>query len=258
MNLRNGQHTMAKNNYYYVEAQVAIRNALGDLGYSENVYQTMQPDLHRWATEAQDLIIRNKSSLPLIKAKFLSQNNQIRNEPDFQILENISIGGHTVPLNQTSKSTPLVSTGAPLRRIGQWGGYPGVLTNPEWVGCDRLTFRISQYAITFSPNIPDGTEVDVEYLCKPSADDGYPMIINRCARAIAYYIEAKICKRLMDSRYEDCMKEWYPACIQARAEINEMTQEEKMAIGGMYMGYGRRNRRGWGWGWGGGWGYGRW
>ena len=245
---------MAKNNYYYVEAQVAIRNALGNLGYSENIYQTMQPDCHRWATEAQDLIIRNKSSLPLIKGKFLTKNNQIKNEPDFQILENISICGFTVPINQTSKSTPLVTVGSPTRGCGLWGGYPGVLTNPEWIGCEGLTYRIGQYAITFSPNVPDGTTVDVDYLCKPTAEDGYPMIINRCARAIAYYIGSQICERLLDPRAESQEKKWLPACIQARAEINEMTQEEKLAIGAMYMGYGNRNRRGWGYGWGnGGW-----
>ena len=88
---------MAKNNIIFMSPLFAVKSALENLGYSENIMQTMESALVRWSAEAQDLIYKQPGGSPIIKETRLTLNNQIRNTPDFQQLESIFIGGSPVP-----------------------------------------------------------------------------------------------------------------------------------------------------------------
>lgn len=208
---------MGKNNIFYDSPKIAVRSAMGNLGYGGTEYQTIESDMIRWTAEAQDLIIRNKVSLPMVEETILSLNNQIHNSRDFKILENININGVTVPYSNQSHSSPLVRMGSAPYRCGQ---------HPH-----RITFAINRYAITFSPAIDDDTPVTVQFLCKPMDEEGWPMVIDICLRAISHYVGYMLCTRLKDPRAKEQYAVWLTACRQARAEVNTKSQEELMELG---------------------------
>jgi hypothetical protein len=207
---------------------VAIKSALENLGYSENIMQTQESALVRWSAEAQDLVFKQPGGSPMLIETRLTLNNQIRNSPDFQVLEDIHIGGRSIRYNRNSRSTPHVRMGIEYTNRGFNEGH---------------SFVITQEYITFTPAIADNTPVQIQYLLKPVDDDGYPMIISLCERAIAYYIGWKICVRERDDRKDDQYAQWLKACKQSRHDINEFTNEEILSLGRAYMGV--RNRRRW-------------
>jgi hypothetical protein len=229
---------MAKNNIIYIPCQTAIRSAFGNLGYSENIFQIAEEDLVRWTAEAQDLIWKQAGGYPMVEETKLTYNSQIRNSPDFEVLESIFIGNQNVRYNRNSRTTPYVRQGI------NWYGNNGNAENGNGY-YEGHSFRITKEYITFSPNIADNTPVRIQYLVKPTDDDGYPMIISLCERAIAYYVGWKICVRERDDRKDDQYAQWLKACKQSRHDINEFTNEEIQSLGAAYMGV--RNRRRW-WG----------
>jgi len=222
---------MAKNNIIYMPCQTAILSALENLGYSENVMQTMESALVRWSAEAEDLIDKRPGAYPKLIDTRLTLNNQIRNTPDFLTLESLKIGDRFVEYDRNIRSTPHVRMGIE----NNWG-YNGNYY-------EGLKYQLTKEFITFTPNIADNTPVTIEYLVRPSDDDGYPMIRNLCERADSYYIGWKLCIRERDDRAQDQYAQWLKSCKQSRADLNAFTNEEIMNIGKAYMGV--RNRRRW-------------
>lgn len=221
----NGKLRMGHNINFYISPQTAIRNALGNLGLTGQ-YRTMIPDLIRWTAEAQNLIANNRQSLPMVTEEIIVYNNQIPLRKDFSKLENITINGVPVTYSNQSNSSPLVTMGSPTRTSG-----------PHPLG---ISFQVTQYYITFDPFAEDGTVATLQYLCLPSDEDGFPMIIESSARAIGIYVGYMLCKRLRDNRSDGEYKSWLFAVRQARATINEMTQEQLENIGAAYIGYGEQ------------------
>lgn len=107
---------------------------------------------------------------------------------------------------------------------------------PNLNGIQALGVRIDQRVCTFTPVVPDGTSVTVEYSSiRLEGEDGYPMMFEEHQYAISMFLQYKIYV-LTDQPMlaEKARILWLRECMQARARTNKLTLAEIAAMGGVW------------------------
>lgn len=200
----------------YVSPLEPIRSGLGDIGY-KTLYQTLKPDLIRWTAEASDFISEKQRVYKTGEQDFEVNNNQIAWCKEFKLLECLSINGVPLTLKRDINCDSLCTSNC--RRI--------------CCGNDR-TFSLDECYATFDPPLANGSLVHGVFLKRPMGADGFPLVHDACKVAVAEYVKWKVCFLKADPRATSCERRWYLLCVQARAKVNAITNEQLQAIGLMW------------------------
>lgn len=200
----------------YVSPLEPLRSALGDIGY-KSLYQTLEPDMIRWTAEASDFIAENKKVYQSAEDDFVIKNNQLAWCKEFKMLECLSINGVPLTLKQGPGCETLCTDNC----------------RSVCCGSDR-TFSLNECYATFEPPLVDGSIVHGVFLKRPMGADGYPLVNDACKVAVAEYVKWKVCFLKADPRAASCEKRWYVLCVQARAKVNAITDEQLQEIGLMW------------------------
>lgn len=216
----------------YVSPYTAIRSALGKIGYVDAM-QTMQPDLIEWSVEAQDMISRLRTFTDLNCEPIQVCNNKIMLPIEMQLINCASANG--VPMTFLN--------------------LPGC--------CDRLTpksinrccnspqgFYLDECYMHFKPVLNDGVWIKIDGLKRPIGEDGYPLIVDVCVQAVSEYIASMMCARFRDNRFDLWDRKWKRHCVQARAELNRLGQQQIQDLGFLYHSVPVRASFGYAWGYG--------
>jgi hypothetical protein len=198
-----------------ISSFIPIRSALVNL-QRENLIQTIEEDLIRWAMEAEAKI--NTGSWLEQKSVCLhTSNNQVCLPTDYKMLVCMKVNAI----------------------------YPTIINRVQCRcvdACLNLTScaidiqaKIGQKTITFMPTQDDNVPVYLDYMALAVEEEtGYPMIDEDHAYAVSLFIQKQILYRDNDlSRYNITDGEWKLACGQARAATNSklLTQDQLNEIG---------------------------
>lgn len=199
----------------FVSPLQAIRSALAKIGYND-LPQSLQPELIEWAIEASDMICKPKT--------FKIESD------DFVVCGNkIQLGQQVLLVNCASYN------GQPMELISNRGCSNRCTQNSKNRCCrSNQKFYLDECYIHFKPTLEDGSVVHVEWLQRAYAADGYPLILDNCNMAISEYIASIICARFNDNRYALWDSKWQKHCLQARAEVNRITQAQVEALGFLF------------------------
>lgn len=202
----------------YVSPLQAIRSALGDLGFG-SLMQTLEPDLIRWAIEAQDLISKKKTFIYSEPTNYTVENNKIALCADALMIESVCMGGRPLTYNPTLSCGGMCTDNCKSMCVG-----------------NAQEFYVDECYVHFNPPVADGTPIEMVTMERPMGDDGYPLVIDSCMLAVAEYEKWKICFRQKDERYKECEQRWYVLCRQARAELNKYSQKQIENLGKIWSG----------------------
>jgi hypothetical protein len=111
------------------------------------------------------------------------------------------------------------------------------ITCPNANGVAGLSMRIDQRIVTFSPAVPDGQPVTVEYQSiRLEGEDGYPMIYDEHQYAISMFLQYKIYATIKPNETLSQVRklEWSRECLQARARTNQLTPEQMASLGSVW------------------------
>ncbi len=200
----------------FIPCQVAIRQALGGLGYGDS-YQTMQPDLIAWVADAMDLISRLKTYTDLPCGNYTTCNNKIELPLEMALITCVTVNGK------------------PMTYLPTKGCNKVTNNSPNRCDCGAQGFYIDECYMHFTPAIADGVEINVGGLGRPMDVDGFPLIPEVAILAISEYVSARICLRFRDSRYNEFQRLWEKHCLRARAELNQMSNEQVRELGYRYL-----------------------
>lgn len=200
----------------YVSPLEAIRSALGDLGYKA-LYQTLEPDLIRWTAEASDFVSEKQRVYQPAEDDFEVNNNQIAWCKEFKMLECLSINGVPLTLKRDVNCNNLCTNDCLSVCCG-----------------NSQEFSLNECYATFDPVLADGSIVHGVFLKRPMGADGYPLVHDACKIAVSEYVKWKVCFLKADPRATSCEGRWYKLCVQARAKVNAITNEQLQEIGLMW------------------------
>ena len=199
----------------FVSPKQAIRTALGKIGYAD-LMQTLQDELIEWSIEASDMISKPKT-FKIVSDEFTVCGNKI------ELCQNVLL------VNCASYR------GQPMELISN-KGCSGRCTGNSKNRCCRSNqqFYLDESYMHFKPSIEDGEIVHVEYLQRAYGADGYPLILDSCNMAISEYVASIVCARFKDNAYALWNEKWERHVVQARAELNRITQAQVEALGFLY------------------------
>jgi len=216
----------------YVSPYTAIRSALGKCGFAD-LMQTLQPDLIEWCVEASDMISRLKTFTNLNCEPIEVCNNKIMLPIEMQMLNCASVNG----ANMTYLSSP--------------GCSDNLTANSPCRCCNSAQgFYLDECYMHFKPTLADGTLVKIDGLKRPIGEDGYPLIADVCVQAISEYVCSMVCLRFNDNRYVVWDAKWKRHCVQARAELNRLSQKQISDLGFLFCSVPVKASFGYGWGYG--------
>lgn len=198
-----------------ISALVPVRSALVNL-QRDDLAQTLQEDLIRWAMEAEAKI--NTGS-------WLEQKSVCLHTSDSQVC--LPNGFKVLVCLKINATYPTI-----INRI-QCRCSNGCV-NASVLACD-IQAKVGSKMISFSPMQEESSPVYLDYLALAIEEEtGYPMVDEDHALAISLYIQKQILYRDNDlSRYNITDGEWSKACGQARAVTNSkiLTQDQMNEIG---------------------------
>lgn len=200
----------------YVSGQVAVRQAIGQVGYADS-YQTMKPDFDSWIADACDKITRLKTYKELGCKEYEVCDNQIELPMQMTLITCASFNGLDMnPLGTSGcEQTPRNS----VNRCS--AAAQGFLLN----GC----------YMSFKPAIANGAIITVDGLARPLDDEGCPLIQECCISAISDYLCSRLCLRFRDNRYNEFKDLWKHSCVQARAQLNQFSNKQIRDLGFRYL-----------------------
>lgn len=216
----------------YISPKEAIRVALGKLGYS-NLWQQLEPDLVMWAMFAANKIDNDKV-MKAVTVEATVEDNRVPHCQEFKAVECVKKGGCALTLRMTKDCETCVTRNCRTTCCGNPYGQ---------------TFTVNECFIQFSPALTDGTELEITYLTRPIAEDGYPAVPDVATEAIAQYVMWQLLFRDSDPRTMAAEQRWYQLLRQVQKQFNGYTQQQIEAIGLIWRGIGSGwvgARYGWG------------
>lgn len=199
----------------FVSPKQAIRTALGKIGF-EDLMQTLGNELIEWAIEASDMISKPKT---------------------FKIAEDdFVVCGNKIQLDQNVLLVNCASyNGEPMELISNKGCANRCTQNSKNRCCrSNQKFYLDECYIHFKPTLCDGSIVHVEWLQRAYGADGYPLILDSCNMAISEYVASIVCARFKDNAYALWNDKWEKHVLQARADVNRITQAQVQALGYLF------------------------
>jgi len=203
----------------FISANFAIRSALGNINMP-NIASSLSQDLNRWAIEAAGLISKKQLLRRADKVTLIAKNNKVKMCESFRALECVKINGKVVPYTK-QKGCSSTCTETCQSCVSSC--------------CDEESFKYEFFIkgcwIKFINNVEDGTKVEVEFWETQTDEDGMFLIHEDAVLAIAEYIAFMVKRKFNDSSYGAHEKRWYFLCKQARAAMNQLSDEDIRNIG---------------------------
>lgn len=206
----------------FVSGQVAVRQALGALGYADS-YQTMKPDFDAWIADAQDLISRLKTYTDLPCGDYTVCDNRIELPNEMAIITCASFNGYEMTYKPTKGCTRY------CRGVGNCNTVLGKCGNPA------QTFTLDGCYMHFQPTIANGAVIHVNGLGRPLDDEGCPLVAEVAILAVSEYICRQLCIRYRDNRLPIFERNWLKHCLRARAELNQFNNKATQNLGFAYF-----------------------
>lgn len=180
----------------------------------------MEPDLIMWVIEAQDYISRPKT---MKWAETPAQGIQVQDNKipicvEWQMIECVSLSGVPLIYDPTRSCGGRCTQNCESLYI-----YPVCQNEQQWL--------MDECYIHFDPLIGDDKFIHVKALQRAMGTDGYPLIFEVCATAIADYVMWKVCFRFRDNRAAECKRDWFFHKRTAFAELNRYTQQQLQNLG---------------------------